>query len=71
MRLATDINKVKTIVSEGPRLKTTATILGGLALGALLMTATILPLGTADADGPTRPLLSQENQIDDAAWMYN
>ena len=71
MKLATDINNLKTILSEGLRLKTTATILGGLALGAILMTATALPLGTAYGDGPSRPLISEETRIDDDAWIYH
>ena len=44
MKLAVDINNIKTRVSEGLKVKTTANILGGLALGAILITATALPL---------------------------
>ena len=70
MKLAVDINNIKTVVSEGLRLKTTAAILGGLALGAILMTATGLSFGTTNADGPSRPLVTEKTVIDDDAWMY-
>ena len=35
-----------------------AKILGGIALGAMLMTATILPLGLTHADEPAKPLVN-------------
>ena len=43
--------------------KTPAKILGGFALGALLLIATPLPFGTAYADGPSRPLVTEETLI--------
>ena len=74
MKLAVDINNIKTILSPGLAAK----VLGGLALGAVLMTATALPFGTAYADGPSRPLVTEETLIEDGAdnwpddaWMYN
>ena len=55
-----------------------AKLIGGLALGALLLTATALPFGTAYADGPSRPLVTEETVIDHGddnlpgdAWMYD
>jgi len=78
MKLAADINNIKTIVSDNLRLKTAATILGGLALGAILMTATTLPLGTTHADGPSLPMINNESVIDRGsdilagdAWMQD
>ncbi len=57
---------------------TQAKILRALALGALLLTATALPFGTAYADGPSRPLVTEETVIDPGAdtlpidaWMYD
>ena len=49
--------------------KTTAKLLGGIALGAMLMTATALPFGSAHADDPARPLsreagISYNQQLD-------
>ncbi len=74
MKLAVDINNIKTILSPGLAAK----VLGGLALGAVLMTATALPFGTTYADGPSLPLVTEETLIEDGAdnwpddaWMYN
>lgn len=74
MKLALRIIEVKTILSKGLATK----MLGGLALGTILMTATALPFGTSYADGPSRPLVTEETVIDlgnniipDDAWMFD
>ena len=64
MRLAMQMTDVKTWLSKGLATKTPGKILGGLALGALLMTATALPLGPAFADGPSRPSTSEQIVVD-------
>jgi hypothetical protein len=57
MKTATLTAKVNMRLSE--RLaKTPVKLLAGLALGALVMTATALPFGTTYADEPARPLTS-------------
>ena len=78
MKLAAGIDNIKTIVSGSLRLKTTATILGSLALGAILMTATAQPFGTTYADEPSRPMVINESVIDRGddnlssdAWMQD
>ena len=43
-------------------------LLGGLALGALLATAAVLPFGLAYADEPLRPLTSE--QIEDLPGIF-
>ena len=60
------------------KVKTPAIILGGLALGALLLTATALPFGTAYGDGPSRPLVTEETLVNPGtdnlagdAWMHD
>jgi hypothetical protein len=59
MKKATKTTKVNMRLSD--RLaKTPAKLLGGLALGALVMAATALPLGTTYAYELTRPLISSE-----------
>ena len=45
-------------VSEVLTSKTVAKMLGGLALGAVLMAAAALPMGTAHADEPVSPLVA-------------
>ena len=74
MRLAFHITHVKTILSIGQPAKT----LGGLALGAILMTVAALPFGTSYADEPSRPLASENIVIDRGAdntpgdaWMFD
>lgn len=51
-------NKLNAKVSQGRNIRTPAKILGGLALGAMLMTATALPIGTIHADEPGSPLVA-------------
>ena len=43
-------------------MKTPAKLLGGIALGAMLMTATAFPLGPAHADELSRPLIPAYDQ---------
>ncbi len=58
---------------------TAAKIVGGLALGGLLLAVTALPTGgTTDADGPSRPLITEEAVVDrgkgntpDDAWRFD
>ncbi len=56
MNIATRISNVKEWISVSMTKQTSAKVLGGLALGALLVTATGLPSGTTYADGPKRPM---------------
>ena len=74
MKLQIRMTDVKTILSKGLATK----LLGGLALGAVLMTATALPFGTAYADEPSLPLVSENIVIDlggdnmpGDAWMFD
>ena len=53
-------------------------MVGGLTLGAILVTAIAPPFGTTYADGPARPLVTEETAINrwadnlgDDAWMYD
>ncbi len=64
MNFALNMKNIKTVVFESRRMKASASIIGGLALGAVLMTATALPLGTTYADGPNRPLIIEESLVD-------
>ena len=74
MKLPMRITEVKALVSKG----LTAKMLGGLALGAILMTAAALPFATTHADEPSRPMVSEKMVIDrgnvntpDDAWMFD
>lgn len=58
VELRLHITAVKNLVSNGLTNNAPAKLLGGLALGALLMTGTALSVGIIDADGPSRPLTS-------------
>jgi hypothetical protein len=60
MKTATLTAKVNRWLHEHLAMKTPAKLLGGLALSALVMTATALPLGTTYADEPARPLSSEQ-----------
>ncbi len=78
MRLAREITQVKTRVFQELAAHRPAKLIGGLALGALLMTALVLPLATVNADGPSRPLVNEEivfDRGDDTspidAWMHD
>ncbi len=63
MKLAMRLSAVKNLVSNSLATSTPAKLLGGLALGALLMTVTVPALGTIHADGPSRPaVIEQANQ---------
>ena len=62
MRLAMRITEVKARLDEILATRTPAKLLGGLAVGALLITATALPFGLAFGDEPSRPLSSEQNQ---------
>ena len=52
------ITKARVWLSETLAAKAPVNILGGLALGALLMAAAALPMGTAHADEPVSPLVA-------------
>ena len=54
------MTKVNMRLHETLAAKTPVKLLGGLALGALLMAATALPLGTASADEPAKPLSGEQ-----------
>ena len=78
MRLAREITQVKTRVIQELAAQRPAKLIGGLALGALLMTAMVLPFAIVNADGPSRPLVNEEivfDRGDDTlpidAWMYD
>lgn len=65
-------------LSEVLSSKAVAKMLGGLALGAVLMTAVALPFGTTYADEPSRPLVSEESLINlgagnlpGDAWIFD
>ena len=60
MKTAMGIKKVNIRLHETLATKTPVKLLGGLALGALLMAATALPFGTASADDPARPLSGEQ-----------
>jgi hypothetical protein len=62
IKTATLTEKVNRWLHEHLAMKTPVKLLGGLALGALVMAATALPLGTTYADEPARPLSSEQNQ---------
>ena len=52
------ITKVRGWLSQALATKAPSKIMGGFALGALLITATALPIGTMHADEPGSPLLT-------------
>ena len=56
MKTAMGIKKVNMRLHQAIATKAPVRFLGGLALGALLMTATAVPLSPAHADEPARPL---------------
>ena len=58
MKISTEITNVRARISEALAINTPAKILGGLALGALLIASTALPLGTVHADDPASPLVA-------------
>ena len=58
MTISTEITNVRARISEALAINTPAKILGGLALGALLMASMALPLGTVHADDPASPLVA-------------
>ena len=51
MKVTNHINDVTTWLSKGITSKTPAKVLAGLAVGALMLTATAVPMGTIHADG--------------------
>ena len=71
MKLQMSTSTITTNVSEVLASKAPARILAGLALGALLMTATAMPLNRIHADETTRPLviLSYNQEIKDLQDM--
>ncbi len=78
MRVAKEITEIKARGLQELLTWRSAKLIGGLALGALLMTATALPLGPINADGPGRVLVSEEIVIDRGddhipgdEWMYD
>ena len=62
MKSAMRISKVDTRAHETLSAKAPAKFLRWLALGALLMMATVLPLSAVLADEPARPLSSEQNR---------
>jgi hypothetical protein len=62
MKTATLTEQVNMLLHEHLAMKTPVKLLGGLALGALVMAATALPLGTTYADEPARPLSIEQAQ---------
>ena len=56
MKMATRMAKVNMRLHQAIATKAPVKFLGGLALGALLMTATVLPFRATYADEPARPL---------------
>ena len=70
VNIAMSINNVKEPHSVSMTEQTLAKVLGGFALGALLVTATVLPLGTTFADGSNRPMSAgpsyQEQRLGDS-----
>ena len=65
MKLHITTSTIKIRVSKVLASKAPARLLGGLAMGAMLMTATALPLNTIHADETSRPLaiISYDQQI--------
>ena len=58
MKAAIGMKSMNNWLAASLKVKTPAKILGGLAMGALLMTATALPAGSIHADEPNQPLVS-------------
>ena len=56
------MSKVNTRIHQAMATKAPVKFLGGLALGALLMAATVLPFSAVLADEPARPLSSEQNR---------
>ena len=56
MKTTIEIKNVSNWLSQSISVKSSIKIIGGLAVGALLMTATALPLSTIHADGPNKSL---------------
>ena len=78
MRLAREITQVKARVFQELAAHRPAKLIGGLALGALLMTVMVLPFAIVNADGPSRPLVTEETVIDPGAdnlagdaWIFD
>ena len=55
MKIASQIQNAKVSLLHGMKITVPAKLLGGLALGAILMTAVALPSGTAQASPLTEP----------------
>lgn len=64
MRLAREITQVKTRGIQELTAHRPAKLIGGLALGAPPATAMLLPFAIVNADGPSRPLVTEETVID-------
>lgn len=78
MKLEMYISDATNRVSNGLSNMNPAKLLGGLAVGAFLMTATFLPLGPINADGPSSSLVSEDivtagggDQIPGDVWMFD
>ena len=67
MKTALEIKNVSNWLSQSLSVKSPIKLLGGLALGALLMTATALPINSIYADGPNRPLTVE--RVVNPAWI--
>ena len=66
--MTSNISKVKTWVSQSLATKTPAKFMGGMALVAVLMTATALPPAIVNADDPSARQVSQI--IPDDQWIF-
>ena len=68
MKLVNLSKQLNIKVSQVLSTTTPAKLLGGLALGALLMTATALPTGSAWADEPASPAVNTRSISTDQFW---
>jgi len=60
LNLETHLAEAKTWLTNASGTITPMKILAGLALGALLVTATALPLATVHSEEPSKPLVSEQ-----------
>ena len=67
MKTSLEIKNVTNWLSRNLSVRSSSKLLGGLAVGALLMTATALPLSSIYADGPNRPLTAE--RVENPAWI--
>lgn len=67
MKTSLEIKNATNWLSQNLSVKSSSKILGGLVVGALLMTATALPLSPIYADGPNRPLTAE--RVENPPWI--